>query len=90
VLAWGWSLHQGVKAPNKPACPSNSATGVVGSSGPPPPCPLSQLHGPHPRPYFNKAMAIHIQPARKSRKLAAPVESQLDSSQWILKRTKGG
>lgn len=54
--------------------PSNSSTGVVGPSSPPPPF-LCLLYSPHHWPCFNKAPSIHIHPARKSRKLAAPVDS---------------
>lgn len=90
MLAWGWSLCQGVKALNKPVFHLIRPRGLLARRCPPfPGADLAARH-PHHWPCFNKAAGIHIQPARKRRKLAAPfLQSNLDSSQRRLKRTRG-
>lgn len=90
MLAWGWSLCQGVKALNKPVFHLIRPRGLLARRCPPFPGPELAARHPHHWPCFNKAAGIHIQPARKRRKLAAPFrQSNLDSSQRRLKRTRG-
>lgn len=90
MLAWGWSLCQGVKAPNKPVFHLIRPRGLLARRCPPSSGADLAARHPHHWPCFNKAVGIHIQPARKRRKLAAPfLQSNLDSSQRRLKRTRG-
>lgn len=86
----GLEPASGCESSTQATLPSNSAAGAVGS---PVPSLLwtRSARPPHHWPCFNKAVGIHLQPARKRRKLAAPFpQSNLDSSQRRLKRPRGG
>lgn len=79
-----------MKALNKPVFHLIRPRGLLARRCPPFSGPNLAARHPHHWPCFSKAVGIHIQPARKRRKLAAPfLQSNLDSSQRRLKRTRG-
>lgn len=87
----GLEPASGCESSKQASLPSNSARGVVGSLRPPLPfsVPSPLLYSPHHWPCFNKAAAIHIQPARKSRKLAAPSSPSKTAQMDVEKSERG-